>query len=145
MPSFAAITLADAQSTPVAHVFSPSRLETPGGKTIAVYEDRSGGVVVGYWRIRAEMSPRNSNKMFKLRFVLERATLETLSNNTSSGVNPAPQLAYYTTGSIEVWAHERSTLQERKDVRKMLAGMFGATAWSVTSFTDMVDNLEAIY
>lgn len=147
MPSFAPITIPDAQSTPVDHTFSPARIETSGGKVIAIWEDRSSGVIVGYWRLRLETNPKNANRMLKTRIVLERATLETLSNNTSSGINPAPTLAYYTTATAEFWSHERSTLAERSDVLKILAYALGSDTFTVGSkiVPNAVLNIEAIY
>lgn len=140
MPAFSPISLEDAQPTPVAHVFAPEALSSKDGKNIAVFVDRSSGVIVGYWRLRSEFSPRNSNGMIKVRYVIERVTLETLSNNTASGVNPAPKKAYTTTANLEFWVHERSTLQERKDIRTLL--------YFLTlngGFQASIDNLETWY
>jgi len=147
MPAFASVVIPDAQGTPVNHTFAPAKIETPGGKIIATWEDRSAGVIVGYWRLRLETVPKNANRMLKTRVVLERATLETLSNNTSNGINPAPTLAYYTTGVAEFWSHERSTLTERTDVVKMLAIALGADTFTVAAkiIPNAVVNLEAVY
>jgi hypothetical protein len=140
MPQFAPIDLMDGQSTPVEHTFAPASLQTNGGKVIASFEDRSPATIAGYNRLRVERSPENANGMFKMRFVIERATLETLSNDTSSGIAPAPTLAYTTTGVIEVWAHRRSTLNERKDVIAYLASLVADT-----SIETSIENLEAFY
>lgn len=124
MPAFSAITISDGESTPVAHTFSPSALESvKGGTVIATFEDRAGGIVVGYHRIRAERMPRTANGIFRMRYTLEYATLETLSNNTSSGINPAPTLAYTTKGEYTQFASQRSTKQERKNVRVLMAAL----------------------
>lgn len=147
MPAFASIAIPDAQGTPVTHTFAPAKLETSGGKIIATWEDRSSGVIVGYWRLRFETVPRNANRMLKSRVVLERATLETLSNNTSSGINPAPTLAYYTTATAEFWSHERSTDAERIDVIKMMSVILGADTHSIATklIPSAIRNLEAVY
>lgn len=140
MPAFANLVLNDGETTPVAHTFSPARLEANNGRVIAVFEDRAGGVIVGYHRVRVETSPRNANKMIKVRLVVEYATLETLSNNTSSGINPAPTLAYRTQSSTEFWCHERSAKQERKNTRVLTLSLLNAA-----DIVKVVDDLESIY
>lgn len=140
MPAIASLVINDGQATPVAHTFAPARITADNGKVIALFEDRVSGILVGYWRLRSEVSPVNSNKMYKLRFIIERATLETLSNNTSSGINPAPTLAYYTTAALEIWAHQRSTVAERKDARTLMANMLANA-----NIQAVIDNIEAFY
>jgi hypothetical protein len=148
MPAIASVSLVDSAGSPVTHVFSPESINSASGKTLASWVDRSSGVIVGYWRIRLETAPRNATGMFKQRFILERATLETLSNNTSSGINPAPTLAYRTTGAFELWAHERSLAVERGDVIKMMCQALGGVAatWANTGLIPTaLQNIEAIY
>lgn len=138
MPAFTSLVLNDGAA--VAHTFAPESLSSKDGKNIAIFVDRSGGVIVGYWRVRSEFSPRNRNGMIKVRYVIERVTLETLSNNTASGINPAPTKAYTTTANLEFWVHERSTVAERKDARALLAQLIGNTTVQAS-----VDNLEPWY
>jgi len=138
MPAQSSITISDGAATPVAHVFTPDgALAQPNGKVVAEWVDRSPGVKAGYWKITEQFSPSNPNGIEKQRFVIDRATLETLSNNTSTGVNPAPQKAYSTLGVIEVWYHDRSSEAERADIAALVKN-FTAT----TFFTDKVKKAE---
>lgn len=141
MPSFASIVINDGEGTPVAHTFSPAKLQSmAGGVVLATFEDRAGGVIVGYHRLRAESLPPTANGIYRQRVTIEYATLETLSNNTSSGINPAPTLAYTTKAELTLFAPRRGTKQERKNARVLMTNALANTG--VISF---LEDLEAYY
>jgi len=144
MPAAANIVLADAQVTPVNHTFVPIGLDKDG---VFWFEDQSASSAIGNWKISAEIKkPGNpgsgvssKDRTTRVRLGLHEPVLETLSNN-SSGFTPAPTVAYVPRAFREFVMPERSTLQNRKDLRKMAALLDGdATIVSV------VESLQYIF
>lgn len=128
MPAQSSIVLDDGQTTPVAHTFVPNgALANPQGKVIAEWVDRSVGQRVGYWSLVEQYSPPNGNKIEKWRFVLSRPTLETLSNNTSTGIDPAPTKAFDSTLVMEFWVHERASEAELDDLAALAIELASCT------------------
>jgi hypothetical protein len=117
------IVLNDAAGTPVAHTFVPVGLE---GNTFW-WEDQSAASVIGNWKISAKIQrPTNAqagqnskDRMFRVTVGLHEPVLETLGNSTISGIPAAPTIAYVDRVLTEYVIAERSTLQNRKDLRKM--------------------------
>jgi hypothetical protein len=128
MPAQSSITLNDAAATPVAHVFTPNgALARPDGKVIAEWVDSSPGQKVGYWSLTEQYSPTNGNGIEKFRWVLQIPTLETLSNNTATGITPAPTKAFDGTVVIEVWMSERAVAQELAYYAKLMKELASST------------------
>ncbi len=125
MPTASNIVIADAQATPVNHTFIPLGKDDNG---VYWYEDQSAESPVGYWRISVAVKrPKGAvpgqatnNRFFNTKVALYEPTLETVSNSTVSGIAPSPQIAYTCRAHAEFVSPERSTLQNRKDIRKML-------------------------
>lgn len=138
------IVLADAQGTPVNHTFVPI-----GRDKNAVYwfEDQSAANAIGNWRISVEMTrppvpvaqQSSSGRSIRARIGLHEPVLETVSNNTVSGIAPAPTVSYVPRSFSEFVLPERATLQNRKDLRKMMASLLGET-----QVTALVENLTYI-
>jgi len=113
MPAIATLYVNDGQATPVSHSFEPLSLTG----NLAVYEDRSGGISVGFPRIFLWVSPPSkTSRLHKVRIKIVRPSLETISNSTMSGILPAPTKAYDTTFDCTFFLPERSTLADRKDI-----------------------------
>lgn len=137
MPSFGNITLTDAASTPVNHVFAPNTLIG----NVATYADRSGGIAVGYPTLTVVCNqPTKTSRLYKQRMKLVLPVLETVSNSTYSGIEPAPTKAYDVTAIVEFIAPDRSTLQNRKDLRAMLVDLL-----SESFVTSLVETQETVY
>lgn len=123
------IVLADAQATPVNHTFVPMG---PDEKGIFWFEDSSANgatAAIGSWRISAELKRpppagpgvSSANRTFRAVVGLHEPVLETLGTNTVSGIPPSPTVAYVPRCFAEFVLPERATLQNRKDLRKMVA------------------------
>lgn len=111
----AAVSIADGQASPVTHVFNPKGAKTqPDKKDIAIWRDQTPTNAVGYLSITEQHTPVNSNGMEKFRYVFDLPTLESPASGGSFA--PPPTRAYGTIGVIEVWAHERASQQELKDI-----------------------------
>lgn len=120
MTAFAAITINDGQATPVAHTFSPRRINDG----IAKWQDLSGGIAVGFPTLTCmlrEPLRGQKAKVFRAQLKVVVPVLETISNSTYSGILPAPTKGYEMVATVEFLIPERSTLQNRKDLRAYVA------------------------
>lgn len=124
----ASIVLADAQATPVNHTFVPMGRDKDG---VFWFEDQSATNAIGNWRISVEVkkppvaAARQSSdgRNYHYKIGLHEPILETVSNSTVSGISPAPTVAYVSRAITDFSMPERSSLQNRKDLRKMKAAL----------------------
>lgn len=143
MPTPSAIVLADAQATPENHSFDPTGRD---GNSVYWYTDTSADSPVGYWRISVETKhpsmptpgTTSQGRTTRVKIGLHEPVLETLSNN-AAGYTPAPTVAYISRCFVEFILPERATLQNRKDLRKMVASLLGNS-----QIIDVVEDLEYI-
>lgn len=118
------IVLADAQATPVNHTFVPLGPDKDG---LFWFEDQSQASPVGFWRISyqlkrpaiAKAGESSRERTYRAVIGLHEPVLETVSNNTVNGIAPAPTISYVPRSFTEYVMPERSSLQNRKDLRKM--------------------------
>jgi hypothetical protein len=123
------IVLADAQATPVNHTFIPVGRDTKG---VFWFEDQSQANSVGFWRISVETrrpayagnGTSAQNRTYRTVVGLHEPVLEVLSPG-ASGFTPAPTVAYIPRVFTEYVDPERSSLANRKDIRKMNATLQG--------------------
>lgn len=128
MPAVAAISLADALATPVSHTFVPLGPDSNG---VHWFEDQSQASAIGYWKISVELKrpaqpkpgENSSNRMIRVRLAMHEPILEVVSNSTITGIEPAPTVAYTSRSIVEFVFPERATLQNRKDLRKMMGNL----------------------
>lgn len=147
MPTAANIVLADAQATPVNHTFVPIGPD-PKNASRFIYEDQSQASPIGYWRVVLELkrpaAPKSgetsASRVNRVLIELHEPVLENTTNSTVSGVSPAPMLSYVPRAFVEFVLPERSSAQNRKDLRKMLPLLL-ADAQVVS----MVENLQGIW
>jgi len=126
------IVLADALATPVNHTFVPIGRDKNG---VFWFEDQSASNAIGNWRISIESvrpsvpaAQQNSvGRTYRVKIGLHEPILETVSNSTVSGIAPAPTVGYVSRSFQEFVMPERATLQNRKDLRKMMASLLGDT------------------
>lgn len=120
------IVLADAQATPVNHTFVPMGKDAAG---VYWYEDQSAPSAVGYWRVSADFrrplpaapgASSETSRVYRVKISLHEPVLENITNAGISGILPAPTVAYIVRSMVEFLVPERSSLQNRKDIRKML-------------------------
>lgn len=138
MSAFAPIVIADGQTTPVNHTFSPIKIDAVGVASLA---DRVGGIAIGFPTL--SLLVRNSSKTSKNYRVSAKIvvpTLEATSPSTATGIQPAPTKAYDCMATIEFVLPERSTAAERANVLAYVKN-FLANA----NVTNAVNSFEAIY
>lgn len=122
------IVLADALATPVNHTFVPIGPDKEG---VFWFEDSSQATANGYWRVSmslkrppmAQPGQSTNGRTFRVLIGLHEPVLETLGTNTVSGIPPAPTVAYVPRAFAEYVLPERATLQNRKDLRKMMGNL----------------------
>lgn len=117
------IVLADAQATPVNHTFQPAGLDAKGKY---VFVDRSAANAVGNWMIKVDVTqpaPSATNGTFRYRLELHEPVLEVLGDANAGGYVAAPSVAYAPRAFVELVLPDRTTLQNRKDLRKMVGGL----------------------
>jgi hypothetical protein len=118
------IVLADAQGTPVNHTFVPLGPDKDG---VFWFEDQSQASPIGFWRISYQLKrpppgatgQSSSQRTYRAVIGLHEPILENVTNNTVSGIAPAPTIAYSPRGFVEYVMPERTALLDRKNLRKM--------------------------
>jgi hypothetical protein len=141
MAAIANIVLNDAQGTPVAHTFAPA-------KTVADYallEDRAAGLYIGYNKLtfsltRPKGNAQVSNRNIHLEIRVETPKMEVTSNNTVSGISPAPTVSYRPVATLSMTLPDRCSLQDRKDLQKYVLQLL-----SNSYVTDAVEKYELPY
>lgn len=144
MAAVANIVLADAQGTPVNHTFIPLGPDPDG---VWWYEDQSASTPIGYWKISLQLvrpkSPApgqsSSNRVSRVKIGFHQPTLETLGTN-DAGLTPPPTVSYIERFNGEFILPEQTTLQNRKDIRKMSMNLFADA-----QVVGMVESLQNVY
>lgn len=138
MADIAVLTLADGQSTPVNHTFSPVRIDSAG---VAKWVDRSGGIAIGFPSVTLSIrEPSKGQKDYKIIRKVVFPVLDISSPSTSTGIQPAPSRAFELKNTTEWSLPERSTAAQRADILAYCKN-FDASA----VLTDCVLQFEAVY
>lgn len=139
MAAIAPVVLNDGQATPVAHTFAPVTIDQNG---VAKWADRVGGISVGFPTISYSLkSPTTGSKAYKMNAKVTLPVLEQTSPSTSTGIQPAPTVAYNLIANVELVLPERSTLLDRQN---LLAYVKNYLANAVV-ITAGVQNYETVY
>lgn len=139
------IVLADAQATPVNHTFIPIGKDQ---HNVYWYEDQSQSNAIGFWKISigitkplpgAPGAKSGADRVIRVKLAIHEPSMETLGTS-DSGLPPPPTISYITRSSAEFILPERSSLQNRKDIRKM-TGLLVSDAQVIAA----VENLIPVY
>lgn len=137
MPAISSIVINDAATTPVAHTFSPTKIEG----NIAFYHDRVGGISVGYPAITiSSVQPVKGSRNYKVRAKVVLPVLETISGTASNGFTPAPSKAYDLIFDGTFTLPERSTTQNRKDLFAFVKNLLANSV-----MTSVIESNDVIY
>lgn len=134
MPQNAAISIADAASTPVNHVFSPIGIDS----NIATFKERTTGVPIGYPVLTVSMRDPVANSPI-YRGVLQLQIPKVVTTTDSSG-KATTSVDYTCVGKLEFQLPVKSTLQDRKDIVKMMSN-----ALLNTSVQSVMQDLERFW
>lgn len=112
------------------------------------FEDQSQANAIGFWRYSLQLKrpalggagANSSSRTYRVVIGMHQPIQETVSNNTVSGIAPAPTISYVSRCFVEFVLPERTSLENRKTIRKMMAN---ALAESQT--IAIVENLVTPY
>lgn len=137
MPQAAVFQLSDGKSTPVVHTFNPAK---PDKSSAQVWEEKSAtGVILGSSYLKIDVSrPRDAAAMQRVRVNLSVPTMVTTTPPGATA--PVTSVDYTNYVSIEMAYSQKSTTQDRKDLRSMLLDLF-----SEAQFVAIHDNLEGAW
>lgn len=136
MAQIANIVINDGKPTPVAHTFSPSRVD--GSE--AEWHDRAVGYPVGYSRLIVGVDTPKGNGPFRVRVSLKIPTLETVAGPSSGGFQPGPTLAYEEVVACNFTFSQRTSEQDREDLRVMLIAALGNA-----QIVEAIEKLAPVY
>jgi hypothetical protein len=98
---------------------------------------------VGYYTLDLSLrqpSPQSQEKMFLATIRIKTPILEQTSPSTATGIQPAPTVGYTPIAELKFWLPERSTLQDRKNLRA-----FAKNVMNDAVVTALVETLENVY
>lgn len=144
MSAVANIVLSDAQATPVVHTFIPLGPDRNG---VWWFEDQSASNAIGYNRISlaltraalASQGQSSQERVNRVKLGIHTPVLETLGT-ADNGITPPPTIAYVPRCNIELIMNERSSLQNRKDLRK-----YAQFLMAETQVVSMVESLQSVF
>lgn len=104
---------------------SPDGLAAPG---VYKWVDRQGGIQVGFPNLTISMrKPTRESRLSRVTVKYSLPTLAVTAPTTSTGIQPAPELAYSHTAIAEFFMPERGTLAERNAFISQFLSLFVAT------------------
>jgi hypothetical protein len=139
------LVINDGLPTPVAHTFVPLG---PDANGVWWFEDQSPTATIAYKRISlsltrpatAKPGEMSDNRMNRVRIRIYDPVADNITNSTVSGVLPSPSLAYITSADCTFILPERSTIQNREDIRVYVAQIL-----TLANVVEMIEQLRNIY
>lgn len=127
MAQIAAIVINNGAATPVARTFSPQ----DATMQMASWIDRTGGIATGMpmLSLSAKFADSTSEtSVTRINGKIALPIMEVISNNTNSGYQPLPKVAYTGYGRFEFSLPGRMTLDQRRDVLAFLRNFLANAA-----------------
>ena len=138
MSAIASLTLADGQSTPVNHTFAPVGIDA---NLVAKWVDRSSGIALGFPQVSFSLrEPSKTSRNYRLTAKVILPVLEVTSPSTSTGIQPAPTLAYSLLANVDIVLPERSTAAQRADLAAYMKNYLANAV-----ITNAIASFEAVY
>lgn len=132
MSAINTITVLDAETTPVSHDFTPSQINGD----MASYNEKSATSAQGFWPLTLTLRRPQTNgtgaRVFRSQVNLGIPVIES--------VNGVDSVTRTLRANVEFILPENSSLQERKNLRKLLVEIL-----SDAQVTDVVENLNNVY
>ncbi len=121
MSAIANIVVPDAAATPVNHTFSPQKVTD----NTARWTEKSASTPQGFWNLDSTLrEPVNGSKAY--RFTLN-LSIPKLKSYTDLSGNAVTIVDYVHRAQVTMILPENGTLQDRKDLRKLLVGILNDT------------------
>lgn len=135
MGAIASIVVPDAAATPVNHTFVPQNIE---GNTARWTEKTTATIPMGFWQLDSTLrEPVNGGKAYRYTLNLGIPKLKTY---TDINGNPVTIVDYIHRAQVVLLLPENGTLQDRKDLRKLLVGLLNDASQS-----SQVESLDHVY
>lgn len=136
MPGNAPIVIKDGMPTPVDRTFSPIGIDS---NNVASFKERKGDTAFGWptLTIGYRGPVKGGVGTHKVAIKLVVPTVVTTTDSTG---NPVVSVTHTSMGSIDIVVSEKSTAQDRKNLRVLLANALLATSPSA-----VIDGLESFW
>jgi len=113
------IVVPDAATTPVNHTFQPITVD---GGAIATWREQTAAVASGFWSLVSKFRTPLAGQRDKMYRIQISVGIPVLVTEVINGIS-VPKVARTSRASVEFLLPEDGTLQERKDLRKILTGV----------------------
>lgn len=136
MASIGNITVFDGETTPATHTYTGIMVKNVNGRQIALYRDSSNTSVPIEAQPTIELS-QETLKSGVMKFVARVAlpVMESVAGQNSAGYTSPPKVAHVVTSEMTVYAHPRSTTQQRRNARQILANIVTGLSTTVAVVT----------
>lgn len=135
MAAIAPIVINDGKATPQSHTFNPTMTSPPTFRE----NGNASTPIIGENEVIINLK-RGSGSVQKAVVTLRVPVLETQSGSSSGGYTAPPKVAYYMQANIEFFLHDRTTPDQRKDLRVLAANLLANS-----QVVAVVDKLEYPY
>lgn len=134
MASITSIVLPDAAATPVNHTFVPDSVKGDTGN----WANQAPSLPIGFETIGATLTnPSGKSSVYRANLSMKLPVLKT---TTDSGGNSTTTVDYWMEFTGEFKIPQRSSLQNRKDLRKLVAGLLNDA-----QIIAIVEGLQHVY
>lgn len=146
MSAQANITVFDGAATPVSHILVPVANRSVKNELIAEWREALT-TVPAYAQVRCRQAiQRMASGVYRVSITFEVPVMESISGANASGYTAAPKVAYTNVVQFVSFAHERSTIAERRLARMLLVNFLNNTSTAVAAATsgpasELVDQL----
>jgi len=146
MGSIAQVQASDGEDTAVLHTFNPIFVRNEGGKQVAFYRQDVSGVPLEAQPTLTVSQETLRSGLPKYSVRLVTPVMEAVNGQNAAGYTAPPKVAYSVTSEFVTYGPPRSTKQQRKNSRMMLAAiMLGVdTAWSAGILDNVGPAVELI-
>lgn len=134
MGNFTTIVVPDAAATPVNHTFSPVRID---GDT-ATWLEKSASVASGFWTLISTLRAPLAGQKEKVYRETLKLAIPVTAIETINGVSKTT-LLYTMRANVEFVIPADSSLQNRKDLRKLTVGILNDA--STVAQVESLDNM----
>lgn len=133
MALFAAMTLKNGATPSVDTVFAP----TSRNADIVRWDNRTAGIVAGFKTVTMSTRPSGKAGNFRVLIKIEDPRLAVTAPNTSTGIQPNPVAAYFTTTKLEFLIPAATDAEARADALAYAVSVLGQA-----QIVDAVKNLN---
>lgn len=133
MSAQANITVFDGASPPVSHTLVPVGNKSVKEELIAEWRENLASVpAYAQVTIRSSLK-RMASGVYRCSWTVEVPVMETIGGANAAGYTAAPKVAHKVVAQFVQFAHERSTLTERRLTRQILVNLMGNISTSVNA------------